>query len=128
MGVVLVIIFLVIGEIYGCLVLLDGLEVILRPEGLSALILQLLGLSLQLLGGHVPLLLLGHLEVDQFDLKDECGSSRDTGRGASRSIAIIRLDLESGLLTFPHGGDSDVPTLDDFALAQSEFKGVSASI
>ena len=50
------------------------------------------------------------LNLEQLDLKDQCGISWDLGRGATSSISEVRWDDQLPLLTHTHSQQTLVPT------------------
>lgn len=61
----------------------------------------------------------GLFDFEQFDVKDELRVGGDTGQ-SFLAVCEVRGDGDAALATGGHASDTDVPALDDLALAELE--------
>ncbi len=86
-------------------------------RGLS--LLEKLGVSFAVATGFFAL-----ADLDKLHFEDESGVGRDRVAGAALTVGVFGCELELGLLTHGHGGNSHVPALDDLTLADCELEGL----
>lgn len=63
-------------------------------------------------------------DLQQLDIEDQLGVGWDAGN-ALLAVREMRRDRDAALATDGHAGDTDIPALDDLALAQLESERLS---
>jgi hypothetical protein len=94
-----------------------GLEKFIPLLFSSCGLLEKLGISFAIATGFLPL-----ANLNKFNLEYESSVCGNGVPGPTLTIGIFGGELELGLLTDSHGGDTHVPSLDDLALPDCEFE------
>ena len=65
------------------------------------------------------------VDRDDLDVEDEGGTARNVWGSATGTVGVVSGDGDPALSANGHAGDTDVPALDDLALAELEGEGLA---